>query len=173
MKSVKILLVAILVGAALSLTAKANDLTAGDAFSALAAFDDIKQCQETLKNLERLIKLSSLLVDATGEQYRATRTATLANRGDSKAAEAYKNAVADNRAAIQDLDKLGAWRDRMVGRIQSDRLALEESGITGWEEGRQAAKDAARGARESSTDAVRQTGSEAGRGGMAKCPDGH
>lgn len=161
MKSVKTLVLALLIGGALSIIAKGEGLAASDAFVALEAMDDIKQCQETLKNLERLIKLSQELVVST--QVKADRH------------EKNADAQADYLAASKDYDKLVEWRARIAGRIQYDRLALQSAGITGWEEGRQSAKDAARDARESSTDAARQTGTDAARDahGMVNCKDGH
>ncbi len=147
--------------AALLLTAKGADFSGGDTFYALAAMDDIKRCQETLKNLDRLIKLSEQLKELTSQRY-------VANRADHDVAMA-------TIIAGRDYDKLIAWRDRIAGRIQYDRVALEGSGITGWEAGRQAAKDAARDGRDSSTEAARQTGADAARNahGMANCKDGH
>ena len=164
MKSLKFLFLAIAIGLGPALTTKAADAAAEAILGPLNLIDEIKQSQETLKNLDRLIQLSAKLMVVAEKRFDETQEdphATAATKADAEA---------NYRAAGNDYQNLLAWRERVQGRIAYDQTMLGGAGISAG--GRDAAKDSARDARDSATDAVRQNGAETAHG-MVNCPDGH
>jgi hypothetical protein len=161
MKSVKFLSLAIAIGIAPALTAKGADAAAEAILGPLAVMEEIKTSQETLKNLDQLIKLSARLMVIT--QVRRDRS-----QDDPSATSAIKaDAQANYQAAINDYDKLLAWREHVSGRIAYDQTILGGAGISAV--GRDAAKDAATAAR----DSVRSAAEGMRPTHDANCADGH
>jgi hypothetical protein len=161
-KNLKFLFLAIAIGIAPALTAKGSDAAAEAILGPLAVMDDIKTSQETLKNLDQLLKLSAQLMVITQgkfDQIDDDSHATAAAKADARA---------DYQAATNDYTKLLAWREHVEDRIRYDKMILAGAGIS--DRGRDSAKDAAQTAREASTDAARRSASEAGRGGVDNCP---
>ena len=135
---------------------------AGEAFAPLVLMDEIKQSQETLKNLETLIKLSAQLNRITQDrldQIDLDPNATAAAKADARA---------DQQAASNDLIALLKWHSRIEALIVSDHNLLAGAGVS--DRGRDAAKDAAQAARDSAANTARQTGADAARGSMDHCP---
>ena len=164
MKSVKFLSLAIAIGIAPALTAKGADAAAEAILGPLAVMEEIKTSQETLKNLDQLIKLSARLTVNT--QVRRDRS-----QDDPSATSAIKaDAQANYQAASNDYDKLLAWREHVSNRIAYDQTILRGAGISAV--GRDAAKDGAWEAAKAAASDVRGS-VKSTVDGMRNCKDGH
>jgi len=158
MKNRKFLWLAIAISIAFPLTAKAEDLDAAG-YNILwpgVLLTDINDCKATLNNLDKLLKFSQQLVDATHAKYNA-------NPNDPEAKAAYD-------AATSDYSKLTDWHERVSGRLMVEMHTMEQ--FNSRNASRDAAKDATDAARQAATDGARQTGAEAARGSMENCPHG-
>jgi hypothetical protein len=156
---------------ALSLTAKGQD--GADLFGPMDLMIDIKTSQETLKNLDRLLKLSAQLMVVTQGKFDLVDQdshATAAQKADAKA---------DYVAAANNYKNLLTWQENINNRIAYDQTQLGGMGIRDaakdngfWEAARDAAKDAASAAREAASAAAREN-AHAATDSMRNCPDGH